>query len=166
MRMGCCERVHLFLRRMRFLWMCGDTRPATICVILSGFLWGGLLLMPGETVDRPTYRIMKAVLSTDEAWAVVFLTVATLQLVRLFAVTTSRSKWWDFSLKIMACGVYSFTAIACILSISPVPAAMADNAVIALAAWWDLSRWEMVRGCGSTKLLPHGECPLDRSFGL
>lgn len=149
---------------MRFLWLCGDTRPATICVILSGYLWGGLLLMPGDTIERPTYRIMKAVIPSDEMWAAVFLAVATAQLVRLFAVTTSRSRWVDFGIKTTACGLYSFTALACLLSISPVPAAMADNVVIALAAWWDLSRWEVVRGCGSTRLLPHGECPLDRSY--
>jgi hypothetical protein len=155
-----CHQIWLFWRRLRFLWLCGDTRPATICVILSGYLWAFLLVMPGDTVARPTYKHMRQVLATDEMWALAFGIVATLQLWRLFALTTARSRWWDFGLKITAAFLYGFTAVACLTSIAPVPAAMADNIVIALAAWWDMYRWDVARGCGS-RVVPSGACPYE-----
>lgn len=155
------DRLHIFCNRLAYLWRCGDTRPATICVIFSGFLWAGLLLIPGDTIDRPTYRHMHQIIRSDEGWAAVFLTVAMLQLWRLFAITGSRGKWLDFSLKITACFLYGFTAIACLTSIFPAPAAMADNIVVAIAAWWDLYRWDVRRGCGA-RYYPSGDCPMEK----
>ena len=160
MHTGCITNIKLFYRRLSFLWRCGDTRPATICVILSGYLWAGMLAWPGETVARPTYRHMKDLLPNDMTWAALFFVVASLQVWRLFSLTTERAKWWDFTLKITACVLYAFVFIACTTSLSPVPAAMADNAVIAFAAWWDLSRWDIVRGCGA-RSNSHGGCPYE-----
>jgi hypothetical protein len=155
-----CFDIALFYRRMRFLWICGDTRPATICVILSGYLWAVLLLLPGSTITRPTYRHMREMLPTDEAWAAAFIVVATLQLWRLFSLTTERSKWADLFLKIVACGLYTFVSIACLTSLWPIPAAMADNVVISIAAAWDLLRFDVRRGCGANHY-PSGACPYD-----
>ena len=158
--MRSCDRLKIFAKRLAYLWRCGDTRPATICVILSGFLWTAMLLAPGDTIARPTYLHMRQIIASDTGWAAVFAAVATLQLWRLFADTGSRGKWLDFALKITACFLYGFTAVACITSISPIPAAMADNVVIALAAWWDLYRWDVRRGCGA-RHYPSGDCPLE-----
>jgi hypothetical protein len=162
--MRACHDIRLFWRRIRFLWLCGDTRPATICVIMSGYLWAAMLAMPGDTIARPTYTHMRQMIPTDGGWAAAFAIVASLQLWRLFALTTDRSKWWDFALKVSACFLYGFTAIACLTSISPIPAAMADNVVIAVAAWWDLYRWDVRRGCGA-RLIPSGACPYEGGNG-
>ena len=160
MQHHCLKNLKLFWRRMCFLWKCGDTRPATLCVIMSGYLWAIMLAVPGDTLARPTYRHMRDLIPSEEIWAVVFAVVASLQVWRLFALTTQRAKWWDFGLKVTACVLYAFIFIACITSLWPIPAAMADNAVIAFAAWWDLSRWDISRGCG-TRTNPHGGCPYE-----
>jgi hypothetical protein len=62
-----------FCRRICFLWRRGDTRPATIASVLSGYLWAAFLLFPEETLSRPTYRHMAEVLPQDECWAGFFL---------------------------------------------------------------------------------------------
>lgn len=151
-----------YWHQLYYLALCGDTRPATIFVAISGFHWTWMALWPGETIDRPTYTHMKEIIPTDEGWALVFLTVTVLQMARLFSPPTRNSRWLDFGLKTVAAALYTFTAVACMLSIFPLPMAMADNLTVAMAALWDLSRWESRRGCGGFRFsrATCGECPL------
>lgn len=159
-----CFDLALFYRRIIYLWRCGDTRPATIIVILAGYIWTALLMLPGETIARPTYLHMREVIETDLGWAAVFFVVATLQVWRLFALTTGRSRWGDFVLKVMACGVFTFTSLACLTSLTPTPAAMAGDVAVTLASVWDLLRFDTRRGCGAHHF-PTGECPLESLGG-
>lgn len=153
--------IRQFGQKLGFLWTRGDTRPATIASVLSGYLWAAFLLFPEETLSRPTYRHMAEVMPQDECWAGLFIVVATLQLWRLYAVTTRKAIKWEYLLKIIACAMWSFVGLACMFSLYPPPAAMSDTLVIAFATWWDLLRFESCRVCEEVTC-QNGACPYER----
>lgn len=150
-----------FCQRLGYLWKQGDTRPATIASVLSGYLWAIFLLFPEDTLDRPTYRHMREVLPDDEYWAALFIAVATLQLWRLYATTSRKAIKWEYLLKIIACSMWSFVGLACMFSLYPPPAAMSDTLVIAFGCWWDLLRFESCRICEQVTC-DEGDCPYGR----
>jgi len=153
--------VKRFAHKIGHLWQRGDTRPATIASVLSGYLWAIFLLLPEETLNRPTYRHMADVLPNDDCWAALFVIVASLQLWRLYAVTTRKAIRWEYCLKIVACAIWSYVGLACMLSLYPPPAAMSDTLVIAFGCWWDLLRFESCRVCDEVTC-QSGACPYDR----
>jgi hypothetical protein len=153
--------VKRFTKALGQLWTLGDTRPATIASVLSGYLWAAFLMFPEETLSRPTYKHMAEVMPQDECWAGLFVIVATLQLWRLYATTNRRSIRFEYGLKIIACSMWSFVGLACMFSLYPPPAAMSDTLVIAFGCWWDLVRYTPCRLCPEVTC-ETGVCPYDR----
>lgn len=156
-----CKLWALFWRRIYGIWKYGDTRVATIASIMSAYLWSVLLLWPGETLARPTYRHMQEVMPYDEYWATLFMLVGTLQLWRLYAKTSRYAIKWEYLLKIVACSMWSFVGFACMFSVYPPPAAMSDTLIIAVGCWWDMVRFDHCRICDEA-VCARGECPYAR----
>ena len=153
--------VKRFAQKLGYLWARGDTRPATIASVLSGYLWAIFLLFSEDTLARPTYKHMSEVLPNDESWAAVFIVVASLQLWRLYATTTRKTIHYEYILKIIACAMWTFVGLSCMFSLYPPPAAMSDMLVIAFATWWDLLRLGSCRVCEEATC-QSGVCPHDR----
>lgn len=99
----------------------------------SEFLWGILLLWPGELFSRPTYKVMSHVMP-EEAWALVFLATGMLQL-SIVIQNDFHGKFaqyfagWNFVL-------WWFVVVGMFLSVSPPPAAISGEAVLAIASFW------------------------------
>lgn len=127
------------LRSMQNDWQCADTRPATYCSMLSGYLWAVGLLLPGQLFDRPAMVHLAAVAS-QFVWAMVFITLSTLQLWRLYVSANRLSNPLEYGTKMAAVLVWTFTAIACLISRYPPPLLVADTLVIMVATWWDFLR--------------------------
>lgn len=128
----------------------GDTTPATIASIASSFLWGVCLVFPGTLigpvgVGRPTYRYMYEVAS-EEGWIVIFFSIFTLQLWRIFCQSAFSNKSFVYLLEVVIKGwaalVWTFIALACMIAQYPPAAAMSDAIVIAGLCWWDFLRCE------------------------
>jgi hypothetical protein len=122
------------------------TNPWASMSIFSGWGWGVALAVPGDTMGRPTYRHMAALMD-EYWWTCLFLTIATLQTWRLFKRTTIRLFPYELTLKAVAGTTWSFVAFACFLSQWPLAAAMADALAIAIASWIDMARCEPCRNC-------------------
>lgn len=136
--------------------------PFALASILSGYLWGVALALPGDTLVRPTYRFMREV-ATEDTWVVVFFTLATLQLFRVFSLTTPKSFPYELVLKMAACVTWTFVGVACLFSQWPMAAAMADTLVVSLFSWIDMTRVRACRGCPGSNGVCGGKCWYERS---
>jgi hypothetical protein len=104
-----------------------------LMLALAELLWGALLMWPGELFSRPTYKVMSHVMP-EEAWALVFLLSASMQLsiviqqdyhcrfARYFAAWNA-VLWW-------------FVVMSMFMSVYPPPAAISGEAILAIAAFW------------------------------
>ena len=104
-----------------------------LILALSEFTWAILLLWPGDSFSRPTYSVMAKVMP-EEAWGFVFLASGVTQLsivlredfycalARYFAA-------WNAAL-------WVYVVISMLLSVSPPPAAVSGEIVLAMAATW------------------------------
>jgi hypothetical protein len=135
--------------------------PFTTASILSGYLWGGCLAAPGDTLLRPTYKHMHEIASED-VWIFVFFALATLQLWRLYVKMDKQNVPFEVLLKTASAIVWTAVAILCMMAQWPLAAAMSDTFVIAIFAWIDLLNMKSCTVCpfrGSCKTLG---CPYDR----
>lgn len=112
-----------------------DTKMVTarIMLALSEFLWGALLLWPGDTFGRPTYHYMSTVMP-EVCWGMVFFATGFVQMAivvseefhspiaRYFAAYNA--VLWVYIVGSMLCSVY------------PPPAAISAEIVMAAAAAW------------------------------
>jgi hypothetical protein len=135
------------------------SNPWALASIMSGYLWGFALLAPGDTLARPTYRHMHEI-SGEWVWTFVFLSVATLQLWRIFCRSNRRTFPYEYTLKWLAAILWSFVGLACMIAQWPLAAAMADTLVVALFSWVDLARIKPCKGCPEA-----GRCQGDCVYG-
>lgn len=121
-----------------------NTTIATYVSILSGLGWGIGLLVPGETLARPTYRFMHHV-GTDIEWGVWFIAIAICQMIRLYCKTEKSSvfqKYFDVSIRFLAMVTWIYVAAACLASQWPIAVAMFDTMIVAMFAFWDFVRFD------------------------
>lgn len=115
--------------------MYGDTVVARLILAMVAALWAAMLLMPGDTFERPVYANM-ALIASESYWAVAWLAYA----IALFVRTLSRyrhRKWITFAIN--GAGVLLFgAATACIVfsRVWPAPAATAGDIGLSLVAVW------------------------------
>jgi hypothetical protein len=131
---------------LKALWSAMKANPWASMSVISGWGWGIALLLPGNTLDRPTYKYMHAV-AEEEYWTVLFLMIAALQTWRLFRRTTPALFRYEVLLKSVACATWTFVAVACYFSQWPLAAAMSDAVAVAFAAWVDLIQVQPCKGC-------------------
>lgn len=106
---------------------------ARLLLALAEFLWGVLLLWPGDTFERPTYSIMALVMS-ELPWAGFFLTSAAMQVWILASEDYHSRPARAFA----AWNAIFWASIACsmLLSVYPPPAAISGEIALAIAAVW------------------------------
>lgn len=136
----------MILRRLLRMAFYSDLNPIRIILALSEMIYAVAFFWPGETITRQPYHHMRYIMSTDEAWGLLFLTSAVLQSYILlsakyhshFAVTfafLNATLWWVASLTI-------YTAL------YPPAAGMSGEIALAMGATWVFSRsgWTPVGG--------------------
>ena len=124
------------------IWFRADTRMATLASITSGWAWAICLAFPGDTLARPTYKIMASV-GPEGAWITAFIVMSSLQSWRFWCrLTTSKSYVIESAIKTLATAMWTYIAYACMLAQYPPAAAVADTCVVALLTWWDFLRWD------------------------
>lgn len=134
-------RTGKFIGRLWSLIAYSDTTPTRFMIALAATCWALLLLYPGDTFDRPVYRYMREVVGdyAEAKWCIAWAIHASGMWWRVFS-STPRPRW---SLAIHTLGVLLFTSssISIFLTLtSPLPAAIAPDIVLSLAAFWVLVR--------------------------
>ena len=112
-----------------------DTKMVTSRLILaaSEFMWGALLLWPGDTFGRPTYALMAEVMP-EECWGFVFLMTSAMQvtiIVREDFYSREARYFAFYNAWLWVWVVYSM-----LRSVTPPPAAISGEIVLAFAASW------------------------------
>lgn len=110
-----------------------DLIATRITLAMAEMLWGIMLFWPGETFSRPTYKIMAHIM-TEEAWALLFLVTAALQLTIVLQETfhTAFAKYFSAYNAVL----WNTVVIGMLLSVYPPPAAIAGEMALAFAATW------------------------------
>jgi hypothetical protein len=106
-------------------------------------VWALALFWPGETFDRPTYKIMAQVAS-ESTWAAAFLVTGLLQ----WGILLS-GRYHDRLVLVFACwnsALWTFSTIAMYLSVYPPPAAISGELAMAVGACWVLVRTGLPAG--------------------
>lgn len=116
----------------RALWD-SDLIATRISLAIAEFLWAVMLLWPGDTFGRPTYKVMSHVMS-EEAWGFVFLLSAVTQLTIVMA--DCYYKWPSRVFAAWNAALWWFTCVSMMLSVSPPPAAIGGEIALACAAGW------------------------------
>jgi hypothetical protein len=118
-----------------------DTTPTRFMLALAATGWALLLIWPGDTFERPVYRFMKMIGgdNAEAKWCIAWAAHAGGMWWRIFS-SVPRPGW---ALAVHTLGVILFTssAISIFLTLTyPLPAAVAPDFVLALAAFWVLVR--------------------------
>ena len=116
----------------RALWD-SDLVATRVSLAIGEFLWAVMLLWPGETFDRPTYKVMSHVM-TEEAWGVVLLLSSATQ------ITIVAGEYFHCGLARAFAGwnamLWGFLCVSMLMSVSPPPAAIGGELALAFAAFW------------------------------
>ena len=104
-----------------------------IVLSLSELTWAFLLMWPGRSFDRPTYSAMAHIMS-EEAWAFVFLVTGIIQITIVlredyYCPVARYFAAWNAAL-------WSTVVVGMLLSVSPPPAAISGEIVLAMASFW------------------------------
>ena len=110
-----------------------DLIGSRIIIAMAEFGWFVLLVWPGDTMARPTYKIMATVMP-ENAWAVVFLVSCFFQTLIVITETYHTVQARYFSAANAA--LWAYVVISMLMSVYPPPAAIAGEIAIAIAASW------------------------------
>ena len=104
-----------------------------LILALSEFMWAILLLWPGDSFDRPTYSVMAKVMP-EEAWGLVFLVSGVTQI----SIVLREDFYCPLSRYFAAwnAALWVYVVVAMLLSVSPPPAAISGEIILAMAAAW------------------------------
>jgi hypothetical protein len=100
---------------------------------IGEFLWFLMLAWPGDTFGRPTYAVMAHVMP-EEAWALVLLVSATIQLTIVVTET-----YHSYGARVFAAWnalLWIFLVVSMLMSVYPPPAAIGGEVALACAALW------------------------------
>lgn len=117
------------------------TAPTRFMLALAASFWAALLYMPGDTFARPVYRLM-AELAGDHAemkWAALWTAHAVGMWWRL--VAKKPRPYTAFCVNSLGVLLFSGAAYSIFFVMTfPIPAAIAPDVVLALAAFWVMVR--------------------------
>lgn len=110
-----------------------DLIATRVSLAIGEFLWSIMLLWPGHTFDRPTYKVMALVMG-EEAWGFILLLSAATQITivmgeHLHSLPSRVFAAWNAVLWI-------FLVMSMLLSVYPPPAAIGGEISLAFAAIW------------------------------
>lgn len=118
-----------------------DTTPTRFMLALSASAWAIMLAWPGNTFERPAYRYMADLGGqyAEAKWCLLWALHATGMWWRLFTATPR--PMWSLIIHSLGLLLFSTSAIAIFLTLTyPIPAAIASDIAMALAAAWVLVR--------------------------
>lgn len=106
---------------------------ARIMLGLSELVWAILLWWPGESFDRPSYKVMSYVMPED-CWGWIFLLTCFMQ----FSIITKGEFHSREARNFAAFNavLWVFVAVSIICSVYPPPAAISGEIVLAITASW------------------------------
>lgn len=138
-------------RRLRGIVLGADLYAVRALLGFAELVWAFALFWPGETFDRPTYRLM-GLAAGETVWAWVFLATGLLQWAILFSGghhggPAALFAAWNSAL-------WTFCVAAMYLSVYPPPAAISDELSLAAGAWWVFARTGLA--CGHVERRHHG----------
>lgn len=110
-----------------------DLVASRLIIAIAEWIWFAMLMWPGDTMERPTYKIMSHVM-TEEAWAAVFLLSAVMQ--TSIVMTESFHSLFARMFAGFNAGLWMFVVMSMLLSVSPPPAAISGEIALALASVW------------------------------
>ena len=116
----------------RALWD-SDLVATRVSLSIAEALWAVMLLWPGETFDRPTYKIMSHVMP-EEAWGVVLMLSAATQIT--IVMMSEYHHWFSRMFAAWNACLWSFLCISMLQSVTPPPAAVGGEIALALTASW------------------------------
>lgn len=110
-----------------------DLHGTRFLLTIAEALWAITLFAPGETFDRPTYRVMSEIMS-ENAWALVFLFSAVTQ----FSILIRMDYHSRFSTYFAGWNsvLWWFVVVSMHLSVTPPPAAVSGELALAIGAAW------------------------------
>lgn len=100
---------------------------------MSEITWALLLMWPGRSFDRPTYAAMSHIMP-EESWAFVFLVTGVVQ----FTIVLREDYYCGLARYFAAwnAALWFTVVVGMLLSVSPPPAAISGEIVLALASFW------------------------------
>ena len=110
-----------------------DLVASRLIIALAEWWWFALLMWPGDTMARPTYKIMGHAM-TEEAWAMVFMLSAVMQ--TSIVLTESYHTLFARMFAGFNAALWGFIVISMLLSVSPPPAAISGEIALAFASFW------------------------------
>lgn len=110
-----------------------DLVATRVTLSIGEFLWAIMLLWPGDTFTRPTYKVMSHVMH-EEAWGLVLLLSAITQI--SIVMSTRYHHWFSRLFAGWNAALWIFLCVSMLLSVSPPPAAIGAELASACAAGW------------------------------
>ena len=126
----------------RGLWD-SDLIATRISLSIAEFLWGVMLLWPGDTFYRPTYEVMSRLMS-EEAWGILLIVSSATQLT-IVMEENFHSQFARIFSAWNAC-LWLVMVASMLLSVYPPPAAIGGEIALALAACWVWLRPYILQG--------------------
>jgi hypothetical protein len=100
---------------------------------LAEWTWAILLLWPGDTFSRPTYKVLAHVMH-EEAWALLFLITAVTQ--TTIVLTEAFHSLYAKTFAGLNAVLWGFVVVSMLLSVYPPPAAISGEIALMLGAIW------------------------------
>ena len=116
----------------RALWE-SDLVATRVSLSIGEFLWAVMLLWPGDTFSRPTYKIMSHIMP-EESWGLLLMLSAATQLT--IVMTEEYHHWFSRMFAAWNACLWAFLCVSMLQSVAPPPAAVGGEIALALAALW------------------------------
>lgn len=119
-----------------------DTTPTKGLLALTATFWAALLLLPGDSLNRPVYFYLALVAGDhpDEKWAAAWLLYALPMWWRVFSAPR-RHVWFAMVLNIYGLGLFATIPVCFFMQrLYPFPVGSGPYVALALAAAWVLVR--------------------------
>lgn len=110
-----------------------DLVATRVSLAIAEFLWAVMLLWPGDTFDRPTYRVMSHIMS-EEAWGLILMLSAATQITIVMA--EEYHHWFARLFAAWNACLWGFLCVSMLQSVTPPPAAIGGELALAFAAMW------------------------------
>ncbi len=120
-------------KRLLYIAFKGNLHSVRLTLAMAETFWVLALLWPGNTFERPTYRLMGWLMG-ETGWGLVFLATGACQW-WILLIGSYHSRFaqvfaaWNMTL-------WCFIVVSMYLSVYPPPAAISGEAALAMAACW------------------------------
>lgn len=121
-----------------------DLLATRFILSLSSFLWGSMLLIPGDTFDRPMFAVISKIMP-EEIWGILFFAHAVAALCSLFI--GMHKKVLLILDSILGCFLWTSITLGMLFSLlytdgfQTAPAATSPSIILTLVSWWLLARY-------------------------